>query len=213
MMPMMLDLLEVQEELVKEKFSFQITMTDLYQEVKRFWLLISNPNLKRNLMSKQLIRRRNTRFKLKKKILLSIIYLPRLNLETHLKTTFFDDDKIKNTIQSKQSFNLEKKEESEEKKKRKLSLKSWMSFKRMRMRSFFNNKSKKNLSKDYACLKCKTNKRTNWPLKDEKGKWRNKWKKIFEILQIQSIINQKLYRIRLKLMWLKTFRTLAILKS
>jgi len=75
-------------------------------------------------MSKQLIRRRNTRFKLKKKILLSIIYLPRLNLETHLKTTFFDDDKIKNTIQSKQSFNLEKKEESEEKKKRKLSLKS-----------------------------------------------------------------------------------------
>jgi len=45
-----------------------------------------------------------------------------------------------------------------------------MSFKRMRMRSFFNNKSKKNLSKDYACLKCKTKKRTNWPLKDEKGK-------------------------------------------
>lgn len=164
-------------------------------------------------MSKQLIRRRNIRSKLKKKTLLSIIYLPQLNLETHHRTTSFDDGNIKNMIQSKLSSNLEKKEESEEKRKRKLSLRSWMSFKRMRMRSFFNSKSKKNLSKDYACLKCKTNKRTNWPLKEEKGKWRNKWKKIFEILQIQSIINQKLYRIRLKLMWLKTFRTLGILKS
>lgn len=164
-------------------------------------------------MFKPLIRRRNIRSKSKKKTSLSIICPPQQSLETHLRTTSFEEDKTKSMTQNKRLFSHEKSDESEGKRKRKLSLRSWMNSKKMRMRSSFSSKSKKNWSSDYACPKCRTNKRINLPLKDEKGKWRNKWKKIFEILQILNIINQKPYRIRLRLMWLKTFKILDTLRS